>query len=102
MGNGGEEGKRSKSVVNKKNEKVSEEDLNNEKKEFTKLKQSKILSNRKNKMEKLVRISGIRDMSNNLEIQKNAFARVVYDVIQTIYPNHNYRISLRGLAALYI
>ena len=61
--NGVKGGKRSKSVINKENV-----DLKNEKKEFNRLRQSMKASNRRNKIDVLARESGIREMSNKLEI----------------------------------
>ena len=57
--------------------------------------------NRRNKVETIARTSGLREMSNKLEIPKKAFSRVVFDVIQTMYPEQKYRVSLRGMAALH-
>ena len=94
--NGVKGGKRSKSVINKENV-----DLKNEKKEFNRLRQSMKASNRRNKVDVLARESGIREMSNKLEIPKKAFARVVSDILLTMYPNNNYRVSLRGMFALH-
>ena len=99
--NGKEDGKRSKSVLNKKNEEVSEEELNNERKDYNKIRKSMVEYNRRNKVETIARTSGLREMSNKLEIPKKAFSRVVFDVIQTMYPEQKYRVSLRGMAALH-
>ncbi len=99
--NGIKGGKRSKSVINKENEEVEEKDLKNEKKEFSRLRQSMKVSNRRNKIDVLARESGIREMSNKLEIPKKAFARVVSDILLTMYPNNNYKVSLRGMFALH-
>ena len=101
VSNGKNDVKRSKSTKQKE-QIVSEKELIKEKKGFNKNRKSMINYNRRNKIEISARSSGVREMSNNLEIPKKAFARVVSDIIETMYPGHGYKFSLRGIAALHI
>ena len=101
--NGKEDIKRSKSSkIKKGSQKDSEKELKNIKKEFNKTRKSMQSYNRRNKIETNARSSGVRVMSNSLEIPKKAFARVVSDITETMFPGHNYKFSLRGIAALHI
>ena len=93
-------------VERSKSSKVAKEDLEKDlrlqKKVNNKNKRSMISYNRRSKIETSARTSGIREMSNSLEIPKKAFARVVSDITETMFPGHNYKFSLRGIAALHI
>ena len=101
VSNGKEDVKRSKSAKPKKDS-TSEKDLQKERKGFNKNRKSMINYNRRSKIETVARSSGVREMSNSLEIHKKAFARVVSDITETMFPGHGYKFSLRGIAALHI
>ena len=105
VSNGKEDAKRSKSLVPKKDKKSEDEKekkISLEKKDFNKNRKSMVNYNRRNKIELAARSSGVREMSNSLEIPKKAFARVVSDITETMFPGHEYKFSLRGIAALHI
>ena len=101
ISNGKGEGKKSKSTQSKKLEK-EEKKVSKEKKEYNKTRRSIVSYNRRNKIETSARTSGVREMGNRLEIPKKAFAKVVSDITETMYPKQNYKFSLRGIAALHI
>ena len=103
--NGKEDAKRSKSSNIKNTKKTASEkdkDIHLQKKNLNKTRRSMISYNRRSKIETSARSSGLREMSNSLEIPKKAFARVVSDITETMFPGHNYKFSLRGIAALHI
>ena len=107
VSNGKEDAKRSKSLAPKKDkeskkENEKEKKISLEKKGFNKNRKSMVNYNRRNKIELAARSSGVREMSNSLEIPKKAFARVVSDITETMFPGHGYKFSLRGIAALHI
>ena len=105
VSNGKEDAKRSKSLAQKKDkesDKEKEKKISLEKKDFNKNRKSMVNYNRRNKIETVARSSGVREMSNSLEIPKKAFARVVSDITETMFPGHGYKFSLRGIAALHI
>ena len=105
VSNGKEDAKRSKSLAQKKDkesDKEKEKKISLEKKDFNKNRKSMVNYNRRNKIELAARSSGVREMSNSLEIPKKAFARVVSDITETMFPGHGYKFSLRGIAALHI
>ena len=105
VSNGKEDAKRSKSLAQKKDkesDKEKEKKISLEKKDFNKNRKSMVNYNRRNKIELAARSSGVREMSNSLEIPKKAFARVVSDITETMFPGHEYKFSLRGIAALHI
>ena len=105
VSNGKEDAKRSKSLAQKKDKesyKDKEKKISLEKKDFNKNRKSMVNYNRRNKIETVARSSGVREMSNSLEIPKKAFARVVSDITETMFPGHGYKFSLRGIAALHI
>ena len=58
--------------------------------------------NRRNKIETSARLSGMREFKNKLEIPKKAFSRVVAHITDTMFPEDNYKFSLRGIAALHV
>ena len=101
ISNGKGEGKKSKSTQSKQLEK-EEKKVSKEKKEYNKTRRSIVSYNRRNKIETSARTSGVREMGNRLEIPKKAFAKVVSDITETMYPKQNYKFSLRGIAALHI
>ena len=101
ISNGKADGKKSKSIQSKKLEK-EEKKVSKEKKEYNKTRRSIVSYNRRNKIETSARTSGVREMGNRLEIPKKAFAKVVSDITETMYPKQNYKFSLRGIAALHI
>ena len=47
-------------------------------------------------------MSETREINNKLEIPKKAFSSLIYDITQTLFPNKEYRFSLRGIAALHV
>ena len=105
VSNGKEDAKRSKSLAQKKDkesDKEKEKKISLEKKDFNKNRKSMVNYNRRNKIETVARSSGVREMSNSLEIPKKAFARVVSDITENMFPGHGYKFSLRGIAALHI
>ena len=99
ISNGKNDAKRSKSISSKNED---EKKLEKEKKDYNKNRKSVYAYNRRNKIETSARTSGLREMDNKLEIPKKAFARVVSDITETMYPHQNYKFSLRGIAALHI
>ena len=101
VSNGKIDSKKAKSISTKNSENEAKK-VSKEKKEYNKNRRSTISYNRRNKIETSARTSGVREMGNRLEIPKKAFARVVSDITETMYPKQNYKFSLRGIAALHI
>ena len=98
--NGKAELKKSKSSKNITKE--QEEKIKKEEKGYNKNRKSIINYNRRNKIETIARSSGMREMKNTLEIPKKAFAKVVANITDTMFPDGGYKFSLRGIAALHI
>ena len=74
VSNGKEDAKRSKSLAQKKDkesDKEKEKKISLEKKDFNKNRKSMVNYNRRNKIETVARSSGVREMSNSLEIPSN-------------------------------
>ena len=100
ISNGKKDAKKSKS--NPKSKESEHKELLEEIKVNNKNRKSMVTYNRRNKIETAARTSGVREMSNKLEIPKKAFARVVSDITETMFPKLGYQFSLRGIAALHI
>ena len=73
-----------------------------EQKLFNKNRKSMASFNRRKKFENSARLSETREMKSRLEIPKKAFSAFVQDITSTMYPNHGYKFSLRGIAALHV
>ena len=69
---------------------------------FNKNRKSMASFNRRKKFENSARLSETREMKSRLEIPKKAFSAFVQDITSTMYPNHGYKFSLRGIAALHV
>ena len=69
---------------------------------FNKNRKSMASFNRRKKFENSARLSETREMKSRLEIPKKAFSAMVQDITSTMYPNHGYKFSLRGIAALHV
>ena len=69
---------------------------------FNKNRKSMASFNRRKKFENSARLSETREMKSRLEIPKKAFSSIVQDITSTMYPNHGYKFSLRGIAALHV
>ena len=69
---------------------------------FNKNRKSMASFNRRKKFENSARLSETREMKSRLEIPKKAFSAIVQDITSTMYPNHGYKFSLRGIAALHV
>ena len=89
-------------IVQKKKCKEEEEELVKEKKENNKQRKSMISYNRRKKIDNSARLSETSQMKNRLEIPKQSFSKLVYDITQTIYPGKGIRFSLRGIATLHV
>ena len=82
--------------------KVEKEEIKKEKNSFNIQRNSMSSYNRKKKLHNLVRVSETKEMKNKLEIPKKAFTKLIYDITQTLFPNQEYKFSLRGIAALHV
>ena len=69
---------------------------------FNKNRKSMASFNRRKKFENSARLSETREMKSRLEIPKKAFSAFVQDITSTMYPNHGYKFSLRGIASLHV
>ena len=69
---------------------------------FNKNRKSMASFNRRKKFENSARLSETREMKSRLEIPKKALSAFVQDITSTMYPNHGYKFSLRGIAALHV
>ena len=92
---------------NKKNESNNPEEdeeteLEKEKLEYNKRRKSMISYNRRKKVVNSARLSETREMKNKLEIGKKAFATLVADITNTMFPEQGIKFSLRGLSALHV
>lgn len=91
-----EDNKKEKKIIN------DEEELSQEKKNYNKKRKSITSYNKRKKVENSARVSGSREMNDKLEINKKAFSRLVKDIADTIFPEKNFKFSLRGIAALHV
>ena len=78
------------------------EELNREKKEYNNQRKSMISYNRRKKVENSARLSQTREMDSKLLISKRAFAKLVYEITETLFPEQGFRFSLRGISALHV
>jgi histone H3/H4 len=76
--------------------------LNEEKKMYNKQRKTMISYNRRKKVENSVRLSGTNEINNRLQISKKAFSSLVYDITSTMFPDQDYKFSLRGISALHV
>ena len=78
------------------------EELNREKKKYNIQRKSMISYNRRKKVENSARISQTREMESKLLISKKAFAKLVHEITETLFPEQGFRFSLRGISALHV
>lgn len=80
----------------------NELDFEKEKKEYNRKRKSISSYNRRKKVINSARLSETREIKNKLEIKKNAFSQLVFEITDTTFPNQGIKFSLRGLAALHV
>ena len=78
------------------------EELNREKKKYNNQRKSMISYNRRKKVENSARLSQTKEMENKLLISKKAFAKLVHEITETLFPEQGFRFSLRGISALHV
>ena len=78
------------------------EELNKEKKKYNNQRKSMISYNRRKKVENSARLSQTREMENKLLISKRAFAKLVHEITETLFPEQGFSFSLRGISALHV
>ena len=78
------------------------EELNREKKKYNNQRKSMISYNRRKKVENSARLSQTREMESKLLISKKAFAKLVQEITETMFPEQGFRFSLRGISALHV
>jgi len=78
------------------------EELNREKKEYNNQRKSMKSYNRRKKVENSARLSQTREMENKLLISKKAFAKLVHEITETLFPGQGFKFSLRGISALHV
>ena len=78
------------------------EELNREKKKYNNQRKSMISYNRRKKVENSARLSQTREMENKLQISKRAFAKLVHEITETLFPEQGFSFSLRGISALHV
>ncbi len=78
------------------------EELNREKKKYNNQRKSMISYNRRKKVENSARLSQTREMENKLLISKRAFAKLVHEITETLFPEQGFSFSLRGISALHV
>jgi histone H3/H4 len=77
-------------------------ELNREKKEYNNQRKSMISYNRRKKVENSARLSQTKEMESKLIISKRAFAKLVHEITETLFPEQGFRFSLRGISALHV
>ena len=99
----------SNNITHKDNEKEKENTsikentiLNEEKKTYNKQRKTMISYNRRKKVENSVRLSGTNEINDRLQISKKAFSSLVYDITSTMFPEQDFKFSLRGISALHV
>ena len=58
--------------------------------------------NRRKKIINSVRICETKEMKDRLEIPKKVFTKVVRDITETLFPEEEYKFSLRAISALHV